>query len=50
VTTLVANVPPIKVWVRREYLRDLRDGYGEYTPGYWVTCKSLSGRALYFET
>lgn len=49
-TTLVANVPPVKVWVRREYLRDLRDGFGEYTPGYWVTCKSLTGRALYFET
>jgi len=50
VSTLVANLPPVKVWVRREYLRDLRDGHGEYTPGYWVTCKSLSGRALYFET
>ncbi len=49
-TTLVANLPPTKVWVRREYLRDLRDGHGEYTLGYWVTCKSLSGRALYFET
>jgi hypothetical protein len=49
-TTLVANVPPVRVWVRREYLRDLRDGHGEYTPGYWVTCKSLTGRALYFET
>jgi hypothetical protein len=49
-STLIANVPPIKVWVRREYLRDFRDGHGDYTPGYWVTCKSLTGRALYFET
>ena len=49
-TTLVANLPATKVWVRREYLRDLRDGHGEYTLGYWVTCKSLTGRALYFET
>jgi len=49
-TTLVANVPPTKIWVRKEYLRDLKDGYGEYTPGYWVTCKSLTGRALQFET
>lgn len=49
-TTLVANVPPVKVWVRNEYLYDLQKGYGEYTPGYWVTCKSLTGRALYFET
>jgi hypothetical protein len=49
-TTLVANVPPVRVWVRKEYLYDLQKGFGEYTPGYWVTCKSLSGRALYFET
>ena len=49
-TTLVANLPPTKVWVRREYLRDLRDGHGEYTLGYWVTCKSLTGRALYLKT
>ena len=49
-TTLVANVPPVKVWVRKEYLYDLRKGHGEYTLGYWVTCKSLTGRALYFET
>ena len=49
-TTLVANVPPVKVWVRKEYLYDLQRGHGEYTPGYWVTCKSLTGRALYFET
>ena len=49
-TTLVANVPPVKVWVRKEYLYDLQKGHGEYTTGYWVTCKSLTGRALYFET
>jgi hypothetical protein len=49
-TTLVANVPPVKVWVRAEYLYDFQKGYGEYVPGYWVTCKSLTGRALYFET
>jgi len=49
-TTLVANVPPVKVWVRKEYLYDLQKGFGEYTPGYWVTCKSLTGRALYMET
>jgi hypothetical protein len=49
-TTLVANVPPIRVWVRKEYLYDLQRGHGEYALGYWVTCKSLTGRALYFET
>jgi hypothetical protein len=49
-TTLVANVPPIRVWVRKEYLYDLQKGHGDYALGYWVTCKSLTGRALYFET
>jgi hypothetical protein len=49
-STLLVNIPPIKVWVRKEYLYDLRRGHGEYTPGYWVAAKSIPGRALYFET
>ena len=48
--TLITNVPPVKVWVRKEYLRDLRDGHGEYVLGYWVSVKSLPGRCFYFET
>ena len=28
----------------------LRDGHGEYELGYWVTAKSIPGRAFYFET
>lgn len=46
----VINIPPVKVWVRKEYLRDLRDGHGEYALGYWVTAKSIPGRTFYFET
>lgn len=49
-SSLVANLPPVKVWVRKEYLRDLRDGFGEYALGYWVSVKSLPGRCFYFET
>ena len=49
-STLICNVPPVKVWVRKEYLRDHRDGHGEYELGYWSTVKSLTGRAFYFET
>ena len=49
-STLITNVPPVKVWVRKEYLRDLRDGHGEYVLGYWVSVKSLPGRCFYFET
>ena len=47
---LVINLPAIKVWVRKEYLRDLKDGYGEFVEGVWVSVKSLPGRAFYFET
>jgi len=46
----VINLPPRKVWVRREYLRDLRDGHGEYVKGWWVSLKSIWGRSFYFET
>ena len=47
---LVANVPPVKVHVKKEYLYDHQRGHGEFTEGIWVTCKSIQGRALYFET
>ena len=43
-------MPAEKVWVRREYLRDLKDGHGEFVEGVWVSCKSIPGRAFYFET
>ena len=47
---LVHNLPPIPVLVRKEYLYDLEKGHGEYTPGMWISVKSIQGRALYFET
>jgi hypothetical protein len=47
---LIVNLPPQKVWVRKEYLRDLQDGHGEFVEGVWVTAKSLPGRSFYFET
>lgn len=46
----VINITPKKVWVRKEYLRDLRDGHGEYVLGWWVSLKSIWGRSFYFET
>ncbi len=49
-STLLCNVPPIKVWVHKHALRDYTDQYDEWTLGYWVTAKSIPGRALYFET
>tara|TARA_Y100000361_G_scaffold69963_2_gene61767 strand:- start:15090 stop:15746 length:657 start_codon:yes stop_codon:yes gene_type:complete len=47
---LVVNLPNTKVWVRREYLRDFQDGFGEFVEGVWVSVKSIPGRAFYFET
>ena len=49
-TTLVTNIPSIKVYVRAEYLYDLEYGHGDFVEGYWVTAKSIPGRAFYFET
>lgn len=46
----VINLPPKKVWVRKEYLRDLRDGHEEYIKGWWVSAKSIWGKCFYFET
>ena len=47
---LICNLPAEKVWVRKEYLRDLQDGHGEFVEGVWITAKSIAGRAFYFET
>ena len=47
---LICNLPAQKVFVRKEYLRDLEDGFGEFVDGVWVSCKSIPGRAFYFET
>ena len=47
---LITNIPAKKVWVRKEYLRDLQDGHGEFVEGVWVSAKSIPGRAFYFET
>jgi hypothetical protein len=27
---LITNLPAQKIWVRKEYLRDLKDGHGEF--------------------
>ena len=47
---LIHNLPLVNVFVRKEYLYDLQKGHGEYTPGIWVSVKSVQYKALYFET
>ena len=47
---LVHNLPPVEVFVKKEYLYDHQKGHGELTPGYWISVRSIQGKALYFET
>jgi hypothetical protein len=47
---LIHNITPISVFVRKEYLYNLEHGHGEFTPGIWISVKSIQGKALYFET
>ena len=47
---LVHNLPLTNLYVKKEYLYDLEKGHGEYTPGVWISLKSVIGKALYFET
>ena len=47
---LIHPLPPIHVYVRKEYLYDLEHGHGEFTPGIWISVKSVKYKALYFET
>jgi hypothetical protein len=47
---LIANLPPLQCYVRKEYLYDFKKGHGEYEPCYWISVKSIKGKALYFES
>lgn len=47
---LVANVPPIHCWVRREFLYDFQQGHGEYEPAIWISIKSIRGQAFRIES
>ena len=41
---LQANLPPIELYVKKEYLYDLEKGHGELVEGLWVSVKSIQGR------
>jgi hypothetical protein len=47
---LVANLPPVQCYIRKEYLYDFQSGFGEFEPCYWVSVKSIKGKALYIES
>ena len=47
---LIATPPPIKVFVRKEFLYNFTKGHGEFIEGTWVSIKSIKNKALLFET
>ena len=48
--SFVCPLPPIKVFVRSEYLQDHMRGHGSYVEGIWCSVKSIRGQAFRFET
>ncbi len=54
---LVANIPPVEVFIDKRFLYDFQTdskgkllGEGEWERGHWVSVKSIPNRALLFET
>jgi len=49
--SFVCPLPPVKVWVRPEYLYDFQcDENAPLVEGIWVSVKSIKGEAFRFET
>jgi hypothetical protein len=53
---LIANIPPIEIFIRKEFLYDFEKkdnklvGFGEFESAHWITVKSIPNQALYFES
>lgn len=47
---LVANLPAVQCFIKKEYLYDFQKGQGQFEPCYWVSVKSIKGKALYIES
>lgn len=47
---LIANIPNVHCYVKQSFLHENKEDYDEeLTPCYWVSVKSIKGRALTFE-
>jgi hypothetical protein len=46
---LVANIPPVYCYIRKEFLYDFQKGHGELESCWWVSIKSLRGQAFRIE-
>ena len=47
---LVTNLPPVKCFIRKEFLYDFQKGHGELVPCQWVSLKSIKGQAFRIES
>lgn len=47
---LTSSVPPVKCFVRKEYLYDFQKGFGELEPAVWMSIKSIKGQAFRIES
>ncbi len=43
---IIASLPPLKCFVRREFLYNHTKGHGELEPAIWVSIKALRGQGL----
>jgi hypothetical protein len=46
---IVVNLPPVRCYVRAEFLYDFEKGFGEFEPCFWVSLKSIRGEAFRIE-
>jgi hypothetical protein len=46
---LVANIPPIKCFVRAEFLYNQERRHGELEPCFWISAKAIKGQAFRIE-
>jgi hypothetical protein len=47
---IIAALPPLKCFVRREYLYNFTKGHGELEPAIWVSIKALRGQVFRIES
>jgi hypothetical protein len=47
---LVANIPAIKCFVRKEFLYNHEKGHGELEPCVWISAKAIKGQAFRIES
>jgi hypothetical protein len=50
VSYIVSSLPPIKCWVKREFLYNFEKGHGELEPAIWVSLKALRGQVFRIES